>query len=326
MSEILGKFEKAVMINSVIARAKVHLDADVQDMARKIPYLSYDERSHLFLEVVQAIADVSQKGFQSYRRQLTLTDISRFIWDDDEFEDYLSKDNKAGNYSVSRLLTLVPVLVKSGVDVNKQTGKGYSGLRMFADIGQTMMVRYLLTHGADINTRDKEGVTPYISAAIHNNIDMLTLLEGKKANIWEMDNKKQNALMYAIHMQAHDVINYFLHHKEVPRPNINHQDESGYTVLMQFALLGDAESVKKCGDYGADPTIRTNGSNAHAGKTAHGLIESYVNRDFDGKLGIKSKFTPVLNVLRELEHKWWNENKAPADSRSSRSLNELTPA
>ncbi|MGH0163225.1 UNVERIFIED_CONTAM: hypothetical protein FKN15_057713 [Acipenser sinensis] len=67
----------------------------------------------------------------------------------------------------------------AGEDVNRTLEGGRKPLHYAADCGQTEMVEFLLSKGADINAPDKHGITPLLSATYEGHVTCVKLLLSK---------------------------------------------------------------------------------------------------------------------------------------------------
>ncbi|RXN01079.1 Myotrophin [Acipenser ruthenus] len=68
---------------------------------------------------------------------------------------------------------------KMGEDVNRTLEGGRKPLHYAADCGQTEMVEFLLSKGADVNAPDKHGITPLLSATYEGHVTCVKLLLSK---------------------------------------------------------------------------------------------------------------------------------------------------
>ncbi|GFN98694.1 myotrophin-like protein [Plakobranchus ocellatus] len=71
--------------------------------------------------------------------------------------------------------------VTMGIDVNIEV-QGRLPLHFAADYGQTDVIEYLLSKGATVNTPDKYGITPLLSAIFEGHTSSVKLLLEKGAD------------------------------------------------------------------------------------------------------------------------------------------------
>ena len=117
------------------------------------------------------------------------------------------------------------------------------------------VVEYLISHGADIESRTRLGDTPLLLAAKHFNIwSMVALLE-RGANVNARNNSGMTALHYScmsIHRSKHAIdllVKY--------GADVNARTESKYTPLHHAALAEEYAKVHKLLHYDADPDFET---------------------------------------------------------------------
>jgi ankyrin repeat protein len=65
---------------------------------------------------------------------------------------------------------------------NKTLPSGRHPLCTAADYGQTEVVRYLIDNGADVNVKDRYGITPLLSAIYENHVECVRILLDKGAS------------------------------------------------------------------------------------------------------------------------------------------------
>jgi ankyrin repeat protein len=81
--------------------------------------------------------------------------------------------------------------VKSGLDVNSRDRDLITPLLWSAYHNHMNAVKYLLSAKADINARGKDGITALMRAVEKNNIDMVKLLLAARANVNIVDNYRE---------------------------------------------------------------------------------------------------------------------------------------
>ncbi|CAH3039923.1 unnamed protein product [Pocillopora meandrina] len=74
------------------------------------------------------------------------------------------------------------IMEKPGFDVNAEILNGRSGIHFAADYGQSNVIEYLISKGADINRADKYGITPLLASIYESNTDCVKLLLEKGAD------------------------------------------------------------------------------------------------------------------------------------------------
>jgi ankyrin repeat protein len=89
---------------------------------------------------------------------------------------------------------IVRALISAGADVNARAKDGGSAMLDGALKGDMGCVEALLAADADVNVKDSEGRTPLIWAAMGGHADCLKALIGSHANIGAKDNKGRTAI------------------------------------------------------------------------------------------------------------------------------------
>ena len=126
--------------------------------------------------------------------------------------------------------------------------------------GQNDSARRLVQHGADVNARDSNDVSPLMYAIGTHNSEMLALLVRKDADLEALSvQTKMTPLILAVEIGDTDAMMILLN-KGV---NINRTNHEGYTPLMAAAESGRARVVEVLLDRGAEPEAKD-----YKGKTA----------------------------------------------------------
>jgi ankyrin repeat protein len=88
-------------------------------------------------------------------------------------------------------------LLNSNADVNKRDKDGVTPLMWTAGEGSTSVVKDLIDKGADVKAKDNQGRTPVMSAAYKGFVEVVKLLLEKGADINAKDKNGWTALMFA---------------------------------------------------------------------------------------------------------------------------------
>ena len=171
--------------------------------------------------------------------------------------------------------------------------------------GNKESVKILLDEGIDINIRNQNGNTPFMTASFWKNTDIMKLLLEYGANVNDQDNIGKTALMYSVSsievtkilLEAGADVNMqnnygytalmYSYSKEITKilleagADINMQNNYGYTALMQASYYGNThfDAVEILLQYGADTTIRNND-----GETAMDIAKKQKNYEIIGLL------------------------------------------
>lgn len=126
--------------------------------------------------------------------------------------------------------------------------------------GQNDSARRLVQHGADVNARDSNDVSPLMYAIGTHNSEMLALLVRKDADLEARSvQTKMTPLILAVEIGDTDAMMILLKNGL----NINRTNHEGYTPLMAAAESGRARVVEVLLDRGAEPEAKD-----YKGKTA----------------------------------------------------------
>jgi hypothetical protein len=121
--------------------------------------------------------------------------------------------------------------------------------------GNAYKVIEFLREGANVNTRDEDGLTPLHYAASRGYVEVARLLLENGADV----NAKNEHGITPLHVAASEghaeVVRLLLEHGA----DANARDEDGLTPLHNAAANGHLDVVKLLLEKGADPAIRSNG-------------------------------------------------------------------
>lgn len=126
-------------------------------------------------------------------------------------------------------LASIRKLLKSGADVNRRSGNGWTPLKSAAQQGNVDIVKALLNAGADPNIADNTNYTPLMNAVSGEHVDIVKLLLKFKAdpNVQSGDNSEDEDW------------------------------EAGRTALMDAALSGNVSIAHELLKHGANSNLRT---------------------------------------------------------------------
>ena len=103
----------------------------------------------------------------------------------------------------------------------------YTDLRLFVGSGSLERVTLLLDSGAGVNSRDTEGLTPLMWAAVGGSTPMMRLLIERGADINLTCHRGKTALMRAASYGRTEAIHLLLG----PSTDVNAKTEEGWTAL-----------------------------------------------------------------------------------------------
>ena len=148
--------------------------------------------------------------------------------------------------------TLINFFIKNSIELkfNKNIYLN-NAIELASRLGHLKIVKYLVEHGANVNTMNREGQTPLNSAARWGNIDIVKYLISKGADV----NLKKSftALMNAAENAQYAIVKYLVEHGA----NVNLQDEIGETALIKASSRNFFEIVKYLVEHGANVNIKS---------------------------------------------------------------------
>ena len=172
------------------------------------------------------------------------------------------------------------LLIKAGVDVMAIDDEGWSLVSYVASLGWSKLLGHLVAAGADLDSADKNGLTPLIKAAIHGRDSVVKELikagvpacqrgpppEGWPAMFYATSNS--HAQIPAAWLRT---MHIFLH----SGCDINERDASGRSALMIAASLNSSSAIHLLLENGADPSLRD-----FNGMTAASVANDKINQKY----------------------------------------------
>lgn len=157
----------------------------------------------------------------------------------------------------------------------------YPSLQFLAAQGEVSKIKEEIERGLDVNTTDKQGLTPLIWAAARRQKATVSLLLAHNANPNKEGLGGETPLLFAASQGQCDIIDQLMHYGA----NINHIDMNGGTALMYSVYNGFPEVVKKLLENGADVTVKNEDDQTClslaatlGNKTVKHVIEDYVKK------------------------------------------------
>ncbi|XP_050314264.1 ankyrin repeat domain-containing protein 50 [Anthonomus grandis grandis] len=145
---------------------------------------------------------------------------------------------------------IVQILVSHGADLNSKDADGRSTLYVLALDNRLAMSKYLLQQGADVETRDLEGRTSLHVSSWQGHTEMVSmLLDYGKAQVDACDLENRTALHSASWQGHSDIVKILLEHGALP----DHTCNQGATALGIAAQEGHELCVVALLEHGADP-------------------------------------------------------------------------
>ena len=169
-------------------------------------------------------------------------------------------------------VNIATALINAGANLDPKTSRlntfsfrvGYTPLHTAASVNHIEMVKLLIKHGANINSKDEADNSPLHLATYHGHGKMAKLLIESGAYIHSRNYNDNLPIQMAAHAGLPEVIQQLI---EAGSP-INAQDQVGDTPLHDAALQGQVEAAQVLIEAGADVNATNN-----AGKTPLDLAE-----------------------------------------------------
>ncbi|WP_187387501.1 ankyrin repeat domain-containing protein [Weissella muntiaci] len=165
------------------------------------------------------------------------------------------------------------LLTNSTVQVDEVDHESNTALAIAVQKNDVQIAKVLIDHGADINYQNKISDSPYLYAGAQGRTEILAyMLEHSQPDEQIHNRFGGNALIPAAEKGHIDNVRLLL---ADGRENINHQNNFGYTALIEAVALRDGsetyqEIVRILLENGADQSIRDND-----GKTALDYANQY---------------------------------------------------
>lgn len=189
----------------------------------------------------------------------------------------VNAQNKGGETAllVARGREAIQDLLTGGADVNISDRKGTTALMNAATGTDVELTRLLLEHGAAVNEWNNDGHTALTIAARLGPAEQVQALVGGGAdpNVRPAGECNQTALFFAIDQDTSGWVSDQVSADKVHAllkagARVDHQDDSGYTVL-HFTSWGNLpKTAQVLLDHGADTTLVT-----RQGETAEDMAE-----------------------------------------------------
>lgn len=149
--------------------------------------------------------------------------------------------------------------------------KLFSELLDAAEGGDIQKIQLLLGKGAEVNERNREGVTPLIAALSEDHLEAARILLKSGADPNGRDDDFVMPLVAAITSDHPDAVRLLLEF----HPNLEAKDGTGFTPLAWAALSDNTEIINIILKAGANPNTRTeNGATALMLAATHGELGS----------------------------------------------------
>ncbi|KAL4733876.1 ankyrin repeat-containing domain protein [Aspergillus similis] len=137
---------------------------------------------------------------------------------------------------------------------NNESGRARAGqtvLHRAVQTGNSKVVRLLLEHNADCNSKDNAGLTPLSCAVIGGHEEILELLLSHGARMGHVDNAHWSALHWAVFHNRHRILERLLSCCGGDSSLLNIRNKDGETPLSVAVGAGSEVAVKLLLEFGA---------------------------------------------------------------------------
>ena len=142
-------------------------------------------------------------------------------------------------------------LLATGAEVNIRERDGLTPLMVASLRGHSAVVQLLIQHGAGVNAQDNKGMTPLLFASINYKKFLYAIKKYLRINIFNMtlDGKIDYAIYYPAFYDAYTIVAKIL---ILNGADVHAGDARAYTPLMHAAVSGNERMVELLLLNGAD--------------------------------------------------------------------------
>jgi len=142
------------------------------------------------------------------------------------------------------------LLLEKGSDPNGKNS--FDETALIWSLHDPAKIKMLIQHGADVNAKAKSGNTPFLIAAVgHGKLETLKLLMNSGADVFAVNNKKENALIRAALFGDTATVSFLLR-KGI---DVNSYSQDSATALLNAAFSVNTPVVIQLLEKGADPDM-----------------------------------------------------------------------
>jgi serine/threonine-protein phosphatase 6 regulatory ankyrin repeat subunit A len=148
------------------------------------------------------------------------------------------------------------IFINHGANTDVKAGTGENALRLLlrSDMKSLELLQILLEKEADINTVDRDGLTPLMKAVIYGRAPLVSAILAKNPNLEATNNSQMTSLNVASWKGFKEIVIQLLN----AGADINHRDKDGASSLIYAAKHGQEEIVRLLIARGADVQVKNN--------------------------------------------------------------------
>ncbi len=185
------------------------------------------------------------------------------------------------------------LLITRGANVNAKQKNGAAPLHFAAGNNAHEVAELLIARGADLNAKNNDGETPLHSAAFQNAREAVELLITRGADVNAKDNNGKTSLHYAAFQNAREACGILI----ARGANVNAKDNGGGTPLHSAASHNAREAAELLVARGANVNAKDNGGgtplHSAAFQNAREAVELLIDHGADVNARTKNSWTPL---------------------------------
>lgn len=167
-----------------------------------------------------------------------------------------ARDRTGALFSGIEYADVARTLLNHGASLRSRNSQGNTPLLMAALSGRLETIKLFVSHGASVHVRDKQGLSPIMMAAMRSDSETLVVLRwlvAHGASVRGVDKQGDTPLhLCALMHHSPQVIRELVH----MGVNKNARDNRGWTAMMLAAQNGYSEAVQELLNLGADPWVK----------------------------------------------------------------------
>jgi hypothetical protein len=199
---------------------------------------------------------------------------------------------------MARDIDRIKSIISKGADVNAKDRQGWTSLHTALWYGNNEMVELLISEGADVNARDDSGNTPLHFAAMKGNSDAANLLIEKGANINAKTNAEQTPLMFAADYGHKEIVELLI--SKGADVNAQARNDNALSLARRKNYIEIADLLLKHGAKEPTPIIADEGLYGRRGQTEGPARQPPVYQGFEGQAQPGSSLAVIPRTSEEI--------------------------